>query len=92
MSDKAEVKMLLYFNLLPDERRLEAIDSAIATALIKAGQTDRAIWTSRAKSNHRVISLQVGQRAALQISPAELNTMSDDALLLRLQNWRATPS
>jgi len=87
MSDEAKVTMLLYSGLLPDEqRKLESLDNAIATTLMEAGETSRAIWAAAILDGQRVVRLRLGEKTLLEITALELAGSSGETVLSRLKH------
>jgi hypothetical protein len=89
MSDDAEVTMMLYTDLRPNEESvLKSRESAVFQALLAKSITARPIWTSSAKSGSRTVKLvlpdQPEPRVLLVLTPEEAVTLSKDELVSRL--------
>lgn len=89
MPDDAEVTMILYADLLPEEEAvLKPMESAVIKALLANSVTARPVWTSSAESGARVVQLNVlGQpepRILLDLPADEVAALSTDELVSRL--------
>jgi hypothetical protein len=82
------IGLLLNTGLLDDEQeKVERIDSAIATVMIQAGITDRAVWSGETSNDRRVLRLRIGNRTAMELPEREFAAMPDDQVVARLRQW-----
>ena len=85
MSDEAEVTMMVYTGLLPDEEtRLKAMEPSIQQALFENFITARPVWMSSGTLETRVVQLVIpdksGGKSLLELAPKDVVNISDDKL------------
>lgn len=89
MTDDAEVTMMLYKYLLPDEEAaLKPMESAIIHTLLGKSITARPFWTSSSESGARRVQLVLPNRPEarilLNMAPEEIVSISQDDLVAGL--------
>jgi hypothetical protein len=89
--NEATVSMTLNTGLTDDEEeKVERADAAIAGALIEAGITDRAVWSSESFRGKRLVRLRTASRVILDLTEAEMAKLSAESLVARLKDELAS--
>ncbi len=91
MSDDAEVTMILYADLLPEEENvLKRMEEDIVSVLLENSLSARPIWTGRTQTSGRIVELALAAsptpRVLLELSSSELAAISLGVLLSRLKD------
>ena len=89
MSNDADITMMLYANLLPEEKSvLKAMESSLLKILLAHSITARPIWTAKTTSDGRVIQLLVGEatetKMLLELPAANISNISEDDIASKL--------
>lgn len=91
MSDDAELTMIIYSDLLLEEKNvLKEMEKSIIDLLLMNSLSGRLIWTYKLINNERFVQLVLGDntksKVLLELASNELDTISSDILLSRLDN------
>jgi len=93
MSDDAEVTMMLYEGLLPEEEDIlkrKQMENTVLKALLANSITARPVWRGSAEPGGRVVRLillaQPEPRTLQELQASELQTLSADELNSRLND------
>jgi len=86
MSDDAEVTMILFKNILPEEKHfLKQMEDTIIKVLLANSITIRPIWIGSTESGGRIVRLilqaQPEPKILLEFLGSELQTLSTDEVL-----------
>lgn len=91
MSDEAELNMLMYKDLKPDEEsKLKSLDGDVSTTLVVNGIKNRAMWTSQSETEGRSIRLCIVGKSQIEIlfevTEEELASLSAVDILSHLRD------
>lgn len=90
MPDDAEITMMLYSELLPEEESiLKAMEQPLMNALLAHSVTVRPVWTSETTPDGRVVQLLIRgdsePRILIELPADHISTVSADDMVSRLE-------
>ena len=91
MSKEAEVNMMLYKGLQPqEENKLKRIENDVVKLVLEKGDNRRPMWTSTSITNNRFLQLVVQETSQpevlFELSEEQLANLSESDIVSQIKN------